>query len=180
MNNNFRRVWAMPHKDTFKVKPIRELLDKVLPAGGVIVDPFARNTNLGTITNDLSPETSAQHHMKAEQFGEMLVKQGVVADAIIFDPPYSLEQCKRSYNSVGVAFTQRDGQIVNRWTAEKDNLTKILRPGGIVISFGWNSTGFGKSRGFEIVEMLVVCHGAGHNDTICTVERKAEGGHDGV
>ena len=26
---------------------------------------------------------------------------------------------------------------------------------------------------FEQIEILLVCHGAGHNDTICVVERKA-------
>jgi len=40
-----------------------------------------------------------------------------------------------------------------------------------VISFGWNSGGIGKTNGFEILEILLVAHGA-HNDTICTVERK--------
>jgi hypothetical protein len=30
----------------------------------------------------------------------------------------------------------------------------------------------GKTRGFEIIEILMVCHGGNINDTICTVERK--------
>lgn len=32
--------------------------------------------------------------------------------------------------------------------------------------------GIGKTRGFEIVEILLVAHGGNHNDTIVTVERK--------
>jgi len=44
--------------------------------------------------------------------------------------------------------------------------------GGIAISFGWNSNGFGKKLGFEIIEILIVPHGSSHNDTIVTIERK--------
>jgi len=44
--------------------------------------------------------------------------------------------------------------------------------GGFAISFGWNSIGMGKTHGFEIIEILLVCHGGAHNDTIVTVDRK--------
>jgi len=53
-----------------------------------------------------------------------------------------------------------------------NEISRILKPNGIVISFGWNSSGVGKVRGFEIIEILLVAHGGMHNDTICTVERK--------
>ena len=48
----------------------------------------------------------------------------------------------------------------------------ILKPGGFALSFGWNTNGVSKKRGFEIVEVLVVAHGGSKNDTLCTVERK--------
>jgi hypothetical protein len=167
-----RREWAMPNADTCAVPVIAELVQRWLKGREVVVDPFARNCTIGTIRNDLNPDTAAQHHMKADEFAKMLSRDGVECDAILFDPPYSLEQCKRSYESVGVEFTQRDGQIVNRWTSEKDYLARTLRVGGVAISMGWNSTGFGTGRGFALRELLVVCHGAGHNDTIVTVEEK--------
>ncbi len=47
-----------------------------------------------------------------------------------------------------------------------------MKKDGIVISFGWNTNGIGKTKGFEIIEILMVAHGGSHNDTICTVERK--------
>ena len=47
-----------------------------------------------------------------------------------------------------------------------------IKPGGYAISFGWNTNGFGKARGFEIVEIMLVAHGGSKNDTIVTVERK--------
>ena len=54
----------------------------------------------------------------------------------------------------------------------KDEIKRITCKDGVVITFGWNSNGIGKTRGFEIVEILLVAHGGNHNDTICVVERK--------
>ena len=48
------RVWAMPNSKTFQIKPIRELIDKY--AYGTIVDPFANDSKIGTITNDLDKQ----------------------------------------------------------------------------------------------------------------------------
>lgn len=55
----------MPNKETFSIRPIRELIDKYREEGMVIVDPFARNSDIGTITNDLDPETKAMYHKDA-------------------------------------------------------------------------------------------------------------------
>ena len=93
---------------------------------------------------------------------------------ILFDPPYSLEQSKRSYENIGRKFTMRDGQIGGRWSSLKNCLARKLQPTGIVICFGWNSEGFGIKRGFRLDEILLVAHGSGHNDTIVTVERKIQ------
>ena len=46
------------------------------------------------------------------------------------------------------------------------------KPNGVALCFGWNSNGVGKTRGFEMQEVLIVPHGGSKNDTICTVERK--------
>jgi hypothetical protein len=51
-------------------------------------------------------------------------------------------------------------------------LADIVKPGGIALSFGWNSTGMGKD--WPIEELMLVCHGAAHNDTICLAQRKPE------
>ena len=57
----------------------------------------------------------------------------------------------------------------------KKIISNIIQPDGIVISFGWNTIGMGLKLGFRIEEILLVCHGGAHNDTICTVERKVNG-----
>ena len=35
------KVWAMPNKNTFSIKPIKEFILSNLPSGGKIIDPFA-------------------------------------------------------------------------------------------------------------------------------------------
>jgi hypothetical protein len=119
----------------------------------------------------LNPETTAQHHMDAEDFLNLLVDLGVRADLVVFDPPYSYRQVVECYQSVGREFTKKDQQQVQRWSILRDLLAKILTPGGVVLSFGWSSTGMGKKRGYAIEEILLVNHGSAHNDTICIAER---------
>jgi hypothetical protein len=48
-------------------------------------------------------------------------------------------------------------------------INRYLRDGK---SCGWNSNGFGKGLGFEMIELLLIAHGSMHNDTIVTIERK--------
>jgi len=60
------RTWAMPNKDTFGIKPIGDFVKKHLRESKISVDPFARNKDWATYTNDLSTETSAQYHMDVE------------------------------------------------------------------------------------------------------------------
>lgn len=55
---------------------------------------------------------------------------------------------------------------------KKKEISRIVKRGGKVITFGWNSGGIGQKYGFEIERILLVPHGGWHNDTICVVERK--------
>ncbi len=164
------RQWAMPSHETFTVKPIAELLRRYITASDTVVDPFARNSDLATWTNDLNPQTTAQYHMHAEDFCGMLSRQGVVADVVLCDPPYSAHQAKLCYQGIGSRLSQREAQVL--FAGVKDSLNRLLRPNGIAISFGWNSSAFGLRRGFQTLEILLVCHGRSHNDTIVVVERK--------
>jgi hypothetical protein len=164
------RVWAMPNKNTFRVKPIGAFVEKYLKNSKVSLDPFARNSNLATFTNDLNPETSAQYHLYALEFLAKCRKDEIKPDLVIFDPPYSLVQTKRSYEDVGKEFTKYDSQYAARWTHEKEILAEIMPKNSIFLHFGWHSNGMGKKHGFEVVEILLVAHGGAHNDTICTAE----------
>ena len=149
-------------------------MQRYLAESKISVDPFARNKTWATHTNDLSPETSAQHHMDAEDFCRHLDNQKIRTDLLLFDPPYSPRQISEVYKSigreVGMAGTQ-NGALYKR---VRDAADLLVQPGGIVLSFGWNSAGMGIKRGYEIIEILLCAHGGGHNDTICVAERKTK------
>ncbi len=153
------------------VKPIGALVKKYLTSAGISIDPFARNKRWATYTNDLNPQTEAEYHLDALDFLEMLKQEKVKADVIIFDPPYSPRQVKECYAGIGIDKVPFDK--THGWRRERDLLTDLLKPNGVALSFGWNSIGMGKKRGFEIIEILLVSHGREHNDTICTVETKS-------
>lgn len=170
----FLRQFAMPNAETFSIGPIAKLLDRWLPLeieDPVIVDPFARNSTRATVTNDLNPTTKAQFHLLAEEFVVNHLPDGS-ADAVLFDPPYSPRQIAECYQQIGRVVTAQDTQNARLYKSVKDGLDRMLKVGGIAICCGWNSMGFGLGRGYEMLEVLLVPHGAAHNDTIVTVERK--------
>jgi len=112
------------------------------------------------------------YHLDAFDFLWTMRNQGIKPDLVIFDPPYSPRQIKECYNGIGLKMTQADGQRTHAWTKEKHIINQMLPLGGLFLYFGWDTVGMGKGRGFVIEEILLVCHGPGHNDTICIAERK--------
>lgn len=168
----FSRKFAMPSADTFSVVPIGGFVSRYLRDSQVSIDPFARNNMLATFTNDLNPDTAAQHHMDAEGFCRKMHGDGIVADLGLFDPPYSPRQISEVYKSVGREVGMAGTQNGALYRRVRDALDLVIKPGGIVLSFGWNSAGMGIKRRYEILEILLCAHGGGHNDTICVAERK--------
>lgn len=171
----FRREWAMPSADTFSVPVIGEMVKRYLATAKVSCDPFARNKRWATHTNDLNPKTEAEHHMDAEAFMVMLAEKGVKCDVAIFDPPYSPRQISECYKEAGITVGMKETQNAALYARMKSALLPILTPDAIVLSFGWNSAGMGKKHGFEQIEILLCCHGAAHNDTICLAEQRTQG-----
>ncbi|SRR5216683_1802302 len=168
------RQFAMPNSNTFDLPPVKALLDKWLKGVDVIVDPFARNSTRATVTNDLNPNTTAQYHMLAEEFVKSWPSSNpdIRVHAVLFDPPYSPRQIAECYQQVGRPCSVQDTQNARLYRRVKDGLDSMLATDGIAICCGWNSVGFGTGRGYELLEILLVLHGAAHNDTIVTVERK--------
>jgi len=48
----------------------------------------------------------------------------------------------------------------------KDEIVRILKPNGIVITFGYHSNVMGKGRGFEVERIALFSHGGAIHDTI--------------
>jgi hypothetical protein len=161
------RSWAMPSRWTFTILPIIHLLKIEIGAGENWADPFAGENSPATETNDLNPARPTKHHMQAIDFLKSLDSESM--DGVLFDPPYSPRQIKECYDEIGLELSQIDTQATF-WTACKDEIARVVKPGGKVICFGWNSQGMGMSRGYKLDKVLLVPHGGMHNDTIVTVE----------
>jgi hypothetical protein len=161
------RTFAMPSRWTFEVGPISDLLEKEMD-GGLWVDPFAGKNSPADITNDLNPEVNTDYTMKADKFLSTF-DENEVDGGILLDPPYNATQLKRLYDDLDINISQNDTNS-KFYSRPRDHAERILDKGAKSISFGWNSVGVGKTRGFEKQRILLVCHGSSRNDTIVVVE----------
>ena len=152
------RVWSMPSRWTFTIKPIRELLDEEVK-GDVWCDPFCgkNGSKYASFLNDI--ETSG---VDALDFLSQFPDSSFIG--VLYDPPYSITQA-RKYGRTKFA-------SMKYWKDVKDQMARVIKPGGKAICFGWSSMGLGKGRGFEMQRILLVPHGGSKNDTLVTVEIK--------
>lgn len=161
-----KRVWAMPNKWTFKIKPINELLKKYCNSGIGWVDPMSGYNSPAEFTNDEDVNTPSKSHIDALTYLKNISDASVTG--VIFDPPYSYEKAKRLYKK-----KYPDTQVFFNYIRScKRELCRIVKPGGYVILMGWNSNGLGRKNGFKIIEVLIVPHGWQKGDTIVTVEKR--------
>lgn len=161
------RVWAMPNKWTFTIKPIKELISRYCDSEkpyskGIWCDPFAGRNSPADETNDIVEK--AKFNLDALEF--LKTRKKKYFDGCLYDPPYSITQARM--------YGKKEYASMKYWADCKNEIARILKPKGLAICFGWNSMGIGKNRGFEMIEILLVAHGGSKNDTIVTVERKIE------
>lgn len=158
-------AFAWPTRWTFRMSPIRDLFARHVVGRRCIVDPMCGDSQWGHHVNDL-----ARGGVDAEEFVRGLIDRGVRADCVIFDPPYSPRQISECYKAMGRKATAKDTQNAHLYKRVRDALSDVLEPGGIALSFGWQSAGFGHI--WPTRELLIVQHGGAHNDTICVVQEK--------
>ena len=85
-------------------------------------------------------------------------------DTIILDPPYNVRKAREKYG----------GRYIGSFTKIKNELHRVLKESSIVITFGYDTVGMAKKRGFEKIGICLVCHNGDHNDTLCLVEKHNE------
>jgi hypothetical protein len=167
------RATCAPNAWTFKMKPVKELLDRYVGDGKGWVDMFAGDNSPAECRNDWHPERKSEYHMDAQEFCKF-VKGPFIG--VIFDPPYSYRQISEHYKETGRRATSIDTSA-NFYNRVMNAICDKINIDGYAISFGWNSSGFGRNRGFVPVELLILNHGASHhNDTLCLVENRIDSG----
>lgn len=162
----FSTAWAMPSRWTFTIPPINDFVKRWVDNANVIVDPFSGRSTFATLSNDL-----ATGGVDAGEWCQSLLPEyRGKADVVIFDPPYSPRQISECYKSIGLPVTSADTRNASLYKRVRQPLSDICKPGGIALSFGWQSSGFGKK--WLTREILLVQHGGAHNDTICVAQEK--------
>ena len=161
----------MPNKWTFTIKPIAELLKEEMNTNKEIwLDPFAGLNSPAQMKNDLNEAMNAQDHMDAMEWLKTKFADGM-SDGVLLDPPYSLRQVSEHYKRAGIKVT--GWHTSAGWASKlKDEVARVIKSGGKCITFGWNTQGLGKTRGFSLQRVLIVPHGGSKNDTLVTVETK--------
>jgi hypothetical protein len=150
----------MPRKWTFQMPKLRAWVEDKID--GHCLNLFGGVTRLSgdVIYNDLNDAIPADLRRDAYNL-EAWADSADRYDCVIFDPPYSAYQAVKTY---GVKKAQEV-------THARDVVEYVLKPGGRVISLGFNSTGMSASRGFEKEALLLVNCGGSHNDYIVLSER---------
>lgn len=128
-----------------------------------ILDPFARNCQIAyPHTNDLNPESLAQHNLDALEF----LKQYHTAtmDIIIFDPPFSERRANEHYDGLGVNLYASDSKKMTECLYES---LRVLRRGGYLLKFGYNCNV--PAPGFELAKLWIISKRGNANATIVSL-----------
>ena len=88
------RIWAMPNKWTFTIKPIWELLDEEIV--GLVADPFAGENSPAHEQNDIDEICGSSDVDHKDALVWLKGKRTGRYDTVLYDPPYSITQA-RSY-----------------------------------------------------------------------------------
>ena len=156
---NFDYIKCPLNKYTFKVKNIREWVEK--NCEGKTLNLFAGKTilNINEIRNDLDDNAITDYQKDALQFVKEWNRNKF--DTILLDPPYSYRKSMELYKGIKASpFRQL-----------KDEIPRILNKNGIVITFGYHSNVMGASRGFKVERIALFSHGGAIHDTIASIER---------
>ena len=101
------REWVMPNSKTFKIKPIKEIIQKYSTNKKLIIDPFANESSIKEflpttsiyVNNDIDEEFDTQYHLEAYDFLKLFDNESV--DMVLYDRPYSLRQVSECYKKIG-------------------------------------------------------------------------------
>jgi len=164
---DFTYLKQPPKKYTFEMPRLYKWT--VQNCKGKTLNLFAGKTKLKGIDEtrvDLNKDVPADYYMDAYSFVLMAKEKGWKYDTVVFDPPYNLRKSREKYFGV---YTSELRKI-------KTELPSIINTGGTVISYGYDTTGMGRKRGFELIHVCVVNHSGDHNDTLCIIEKKIQNG----
>jgi threonine dehydrogenase-like Zn-dependent dehydrogenase len=115
------------------------------------------------VRNDINPDRDADTHVDVCEIADHFASQSF--DTILFDPPFDEQQAEEKY----------DGMHAMDVYAALEQFNELVRPGGKVVCFGWNSWGMESFGAFERSRTLLLGRGPIHRDVIVTVDVRTSG-----
>jgi len=146
-----------PRKYTFEQPKLKEWCEKWCK--GEVLNLFAGKTKLNVDEFRVDSDKEMNPGFCGDAY-EFITTTMMKFDTVVYDPPYNIRKAREKYG----------GRYIGIGTKIKNGLPKILNENARIISFGYDSVGMAKIRGFEKIALCVVCHSGDHNDTICLVE----------
>lgn len=147
---------------TFAYAPARKLVRKHMT--GRVLNACAGKTVLDhdgeIVRNDLNPRRDADHHVDVAEIAYHFPAQSF--DTVLFDPPFDEQQAETKY----------DGLHAMDVYAALEGFNELVRPGGVVVSFGWNSWGMRSFPAFERRDTTLLQRGPIHRDVIVTIDER--------
>jgi hypothetical protein len=147
---------------TFQYTPVRQFVEQRLT--GRVLNACAGKTVLRhsgeVVRNDLNPQMNADYHLDVSKLSDYFPAQSF--DTVVFDPPFDEQQAETKY----------DGLHAEDVYAALEGFEHLLRPGGRVICFGWNSWGMSSFGAFDREDTVLFQRGPIHRDVIATVDRR--------
>lgn len=145
---------------TFEYTPARRFVEERLQ--GRVLNACAGKTKLNhdgeIVRNDLNPDRDADTQHDVAEIADHFESGSF--DTAVFDPPFDEKQAETKY----------DGLHAKDVYAALEQFNELVRPGGLVICFGWNSWGMRSFGAFERVDTVLFQRGPIHRDVIATVD----------
>jgi hypothetical protein len=148
-----------PSVYTFEMPKVKLWVESVCV--GKTLNLFARKIllDIDEYRVDIDRNANANKYCDAYEFISRW--DGELFSTVLLDPPYNLRKSREKYG----------GRYIGSFTKIKNYIPSIIKHGGKVVTFGYDTVGMSKKRGFTKTDILVVCHGGDHNDTLAVVER---------
>ncbi|RLM94358.1 hypothetical protein [Haloarcula sp. Atlit-7R] len=158
---------AAVSKWTFETSAIRTIVEDAIQ--GRTLNACAGETHLtsgtGTIIrNDLNPERPAEYHQDICDLENGVFEERSF-DSAILDPPFDPQNADKHY----------EGWHAGDLAAARENLSSLIKPGGVVVELGWNSHDLSKaSDSWERTELHLFYRGPCLPDIFLTVSQKTQ------
>ncbi len=166
---NLTYIEANCYQYTFDAKPVKEFVEEC--CYGNVANLFAgKNRLVGDFVEyriDSSNEFNPGFNMLATDFLKQNQKEKMLFDCMIFDPPWNERKSKEFYG----------GRYIGKFQLIKELMTDVLKLGGRIISCGYEITYFGRDRGFELTDLLIVNPKGEIRPYFVSVEEKVFEGH---